>query len=63
MDQSVLQQAHLALECLVTLAALVRSLVRVRPQVRAQISGGGEGLPTGGAAVRSGACVDGLVLL
>lgn len=63
MDQSVLQQAHLALESLFTLATLVRPLLRVRPQVRAQVPGGGEGLPTGGAAVWPCSSVDRLVLL
>lgn len=58
----MLQQPHLTLEGLVTLAALVRPLLRVRPLVDAQVAGGGEALPTGGAGVRPGAGVDGLVL-
>lgn len=61
-DHSVLQQAHLTLEGLVALAALVRPVLRVRPLVDAQIAGGGEALPAGGAGVRPGAGVDGLVL-
>lgn len=61
-DHPMLQQPHLTLEGLVTLAALVRPLLRVRPLVDAQVAGGGEALPAGGAGVRPGAGVDGLVL-
>lgn len=61
-DHSVLQQSHLTLESLVALAALVRTLVGVRPLVDAQVAGGGEALPAGRAGVRPCAGVDGLVL-
>lgn len=61
-DHPMLQQPHLALEGLVTLAALVRPLLRVRPLVDAQVAGSGEPLPAGGAGVWPGTGVDGLVL-
>lgn len=61
-NHSVLQQTHLTLEGLVTFAALVRPFLRVRPLVDAQVAGGGEALPAGGAGVWSGTGVDGLVL-
>lgn len=62
MDHSVLQQAHLTLEGLVALAALVRPLLRVRPLVDAQVAGSGEALPAGCARVRPSSSVDCLVL-
>lgn len=61
-DDSVLQQSHLTFECLVTLAALERPLLRVRPLVDAQVAGGREALPAGWARIRPGTGVDGLVL-
>lgn len=62
MDHTVLQQTHLTLKSLVTLAAFERPLLRVRSLVDSQVAGCGETLATGLARVGSGARVDGLVL-
>lgn len=62
MDNTVLQQAHPALKCLVTLAALIRAFLRMRPLVDTQVAGGGEALGAGLAGVRPGTGVHRLVL-
>lgn len=61
-DQSVLQQPHLALEALVALAAFERPLLRMRPLVDPQVAGGGKRLVAHLAGVGPSPRVDGLVL-